>query len=161
MKHILETNSSCRGVTLRVRLTELLKVNCCLKHILEMNSSCRGVTLRVRACRGTTGLDQALAWRQRSSPWAQSQPLRLEGTSSGLRSNLLIKAKSAVRSDQVAWGFIWLGLENLRGQRLQKLSSQNADFKTSVVQVLPQNSSFSRHEYPSGFKSETIPTYLS
>lgn len=38
-----------------------------------------------------------------------------------------------MRSDQVAQGLIYLGLENLRGWRLHKMSGQNEHFKTSVV----------------------------
>lgn len=38
---------------------------------------------------------------------------RLEGTWVGPHSNLLLKTGSAMRSDQVAWGCIQMGLENL------------------------------------------------
>lgn len=62
---------------------------------------------------------------------------------------------------EIRSGCSGLYLENLRGQRLHNLSSQNMYFKTSVVHVLPQNSSFTRPEYPTGFKSATISTYLS
>jgi len=51
---------------------------------------------------------------------------RLEGTSGGPQSSLLLKAGSARSSDQVAQGFVLLGLENLQGWRLHKLSRQPA-----------------------------------
>ena len=48
----------------------------------------------------------------------------MTGTSGGLWSNLLLKVGAALRSDQVAQGFIQSGLENLQGPRLQNLSGQ-------------------------------------
>ena len=58
--------------------------------------------------------------RQFFSP--ESESLRLEGTSGGPCSSLLLKAGSAMSSDHIAWGCIHMGLENLKGWILHKPS---------------------------------------
>lgn len=71
-----------------------------------------------RTHRGTAGLGQVQGLRQCRGQAAWSQQLRLEETSSRLQTNLLIKAGSAVRSDQVAQEFSYWDLKNLWGQKL-------------------------------------------
>ena len=53
-------------------------------------------------------------WFTRAANYGITEPVRLEWNSGDLHSNLLLKARSALRSDQVAQGFVQWGLQNLQ-----------------------------------------------
>lgn len=55
-----------------------------------------------------------------------TEPYRLEGTSGGFYSNLLLRARAALRSHQAAQDSLQLYLENFQVQRWHKLSRKPA-----------------------------------
>lgn len=59
-----------------------------------------------------------LNFRDSEAKWGWKGPQKV------IQGNLLLKAGSAMKSDQVAQGFIHLGLENPQGWRLPNLSGQ-------------------------------------
>lgn len=65
-------------------------------------------------------------------------------------------------------GQLWDQTRDLATWALKTSEGRNVEplypkcvFITHVVQVVPQNSSYARAEYPTGFKSATLPTDLS
>jgi len=55
------------------------------------------------------------------------EPFRLEVTSGGFQSNLLLKAGSILNSAQVAQGFVWLSLENIQGERCDRTGASSGN----------------------------------